>query len=126
MNENKYLNEEKYQKTKKTLITIGCISIIIAITLLVLAITKKTPEMGQDGWFEAETTRSLMFMGAFVFGLMVPMVTFIPAFQRDINAFNAQSTVPVAKEAANEMAPTAGNLAKEVTKGIKEGLNDKE
>lgn len=126
MNENKYLNEEKYQKSKKVLITIGCISIIIAITLLVLAITKKMPEMGQDGWFEAENVRSLMFLGAFIFGLMIPPVIFVIAFSRNINAFNAQSTIPVVKEAANEMAPTAGNLAKEVTKGIKEGLNDKE
>lgn len=124
MEENKYLNEKKYQKIKKTLITIGCISIVIAVTLLVLALTKNVPEMGQDDWFEAGESRMFMLFGAFVFGIIIPMATFMTAFARDINAFNAQSTIPVAKEAVNEMAPTAGNVAKEITKGVKEGLNE--
>ena len=123
-NENQYLNEKKYQKIKKGLITIGIISIVIAIVLLVLALTKKVPDMKEDSWFELETARMFLFMGAFIFGLMIPMIVFPIAFARDINAFNAQSTIPVAKEAVNEMAPTAGNVAKEVSKGIKEGLDE--
>ena len=125
-NENQYLNEAKYKKIKGVLITIGCISIVVAVILLILAITKQVPDMGQDNWFEEQTAKNLLFGGSFVFGLMIPLVVFPMAFARDINAFSAQSTIPVAKETVNEMAPSAGTVAKEVTKGIKEGLNDEE
>ena len=123
---NRYLNEEKYQKIKRTLIIIGCVSMFIAFLLVVLAITIHVPDMSSDEWFAASTTRMFMFMGAFFFGIMVPLVLFPIAFARDINAFNAQGAIPVAKEGIEEMTPTVSNAAKEITKGIKEGLEDKE
>jgi hypothetical protein len=43
---------------------------------------------------------------------------------REIAAFNAQQHMPIAKESAEKMAPTAGKVAKEITKGIKSGLED--
>ena len=55
---------------------------------------------------------------------------FVLAFAkgRHILAFTTQQTMPVAKESIDEMAPTIGNaageIAKGVTKGIKNGLED--
>lgn len=44
--------------------------------------------------------------------------------RREIMAFTAQQVMPVAKEGIDEMAPTIGNAAGEIAKGIKKGLND--
>ena len=48
------------------------------------------------------------------------------AKRREILAFTAQQVMPIAQEGAEKMAPTAGKVAKEVAKGIKEGLRDDE
>ena len=126
MTKTDYLNEEKYQKTKKVLIAIGCTSLVIAAGLLIASFFIKVPSMGEEGWFEAETLQSHLRFSAFPFGLMIPMITFFLAFGREILAFSAQQTIPVTKEAVDEMAPTAGKAAKEIAKGIKEGLKDEE
>lgn len=39
-------------------------------------------------------------------------------------AFTIQQEMPIAKEGIDTMAPTFGNVAKEIAKGIKEGIND--
>lgn len=48
--------------------------------------------------------------------------------RREIMAYTAQQVMPVAKEGIDKISPTiakaTGNIAKEVTKGIKEGLKD--
>lgn len=50
------------------------------------------------------------------------------AKKRHILAFSIQQVMPIAKEGINEMTPTVGNVASEVarniTKGVKEGLNN--
>ncbi len=46
------------------------------------------------------------------------------AKRREIAAFNAQQIMPVAQEGIEKMAPSAGTVAKEISKGIKEGLKD--
>ena len=43
---------------------------------------------------------------------------------RDIMAFTTQQTMPVAQEGIEKMAPTAGKVAKEISKGIEEGKNE--
>lgn len=45
---------------------------------------------------------------------------------REIAAFTTQQAMPIAKEGIDEMAPTIGNAAKEIAKGIKKGLKDEE
>ena len=55
---------------------------------------------------------------------MIPLVTFVTAFQRKFNAFAAQQAMPIAKEGIEKMAPTIGTVGKEVAKGIKEGLEE--
>lgn len=141
MNNKEYLSEEKVQKIKKVLIIIGCVSLIIGIGFLVASFLVKVPAMGDSGWFEAEETKNRLRFLAFPFCLMIPLVTFFLAFRREILAFNIQQTMPVAKEGIDEMAPTIGKagasiakemapvygeVAKEISKGIKEGLKDEE
>ena len=122
--EKEYLNEEKYNKIKKILKTIGFISLSIGVILFVMSLLIRVPEMGQDGWFELESKKDHLRFLSFIFGLMLPMSMFFIAYGREIRAFQAQQVMPVAKEGIEKMAPTAGVVAKEVTKGIKEGLNE--
>lgn len=59
-----------------------------------------------------------------VAGLMLSSFVYMIAKRREIMAFGVQQTMPVAKETIDEMAPSAGNVAKEIAKGIKEGLDE--
>ena len=124
MEKKQYLSEEKYQKIKKILIIIGCISLMIGICLLISSFFVKVPKMSSDGWYEAETKHSLLLFLSIPFGLMIPFAVFSIAFRREIMAFTAQQTMPVAQEGIEKMAPSAGVAAKEIAKGIKEGLED--
>ena len=126
MNEKEYMNEEKYQKTKKTLIKIGKISLGIAFILIVVSFFIRTPELGEEGWFEASTTKSKLRFAAFVFGIFFPMGLFGTAYRREMAAFNAQQVMPIAKEGMDKMAPSIGNTSKEIAKGIREGLAEEQ
>lgn len=57
---------------------------------------------------------------------MISVFVFIFARQRHIVAFQAQQVMPVAKESIDEIAPTIGNAAGEIAKGIKKGLEDED
>ncbi len=46
------------------------------------------------------------------------------ARKRDIMAFEAQQAMPIYREAVDEMAPTMGNAAGEIARGIRRGLNE--
>lgn len=190
----KYLNEEKYQKTKKKLILVAFIFLIIGILgggALILTGNQKTKQnkisiqekldaienkrselekqladksyecnsmdMNDPNWFansskctDEETKLrvelgkldseevSLEHQDGFAFvhyglggmcifvGLIIFFAIFMTAKRREIIAFGAQQVMPVAKEGIEEMAPTVGNAAKEIAKGIKEGLKDEE
>lgn len=58
--------------------------------------------------------------------IMIAIPLFFYANARNMLAFQAQQTIPVAKEGINEMAPTMGNAAHEIAKGIKDGLKDED
>jgi len=64
----------------------------------------------------------MVLMPCLAIGGMIIMM----AKRREIIAFHAQQVVPVGKEVMDEMAPSVGNVAKEISKGIKEGLKDEE
>ena len=65
----------------------------------------------------------------FLLFLGMPMI-FIGAFlllvshMREISAFTTQQQMPIAKESIEKMSPSIGVAAKEITKGVKEGLKD--
>lgn len=71
-------------------------------------------------------SKSSIMFGAFICiaTCMIAGSIFIFAKRRHILAFSAQQVMPVAKEGIDEMAPTIGNAAGEIAKGIKKGLND--
>lgn len=119
-----YLNEEKYNKVKKTLKIIGLIFICIGITLLIISFIIRVPNMSEEGWFEASKAKGLLQGLSFVFGIIIPLPMFFIAYGREIRAFQTQQNMPIAKEGVEKMAPTAGVVAKEITKGVKEGLKE--
>ena len=68
-----------------------------------------------------------MFGGFIIFvSVLVSIVLFVISKRREITAFKVQQEMPIIKEAASEMAPTAGEVSKEIAKGVKEGLEEKE
>lgn len=71
------------------------------------------------------STGSIMF-GSFICiaTCMVSGFIFMIAKRRHILAFQAQQVMPIAKEGIDEMAPTIGNAAGEIAKGLKKGLTD--
>jgi len=198
MEEKKYLNEEKYQKTKGKILALAVVVLILALLigggLIFTGISKmsqvsKTTEatrtvediqeeidklkeeeaslnakqnevFKKDGfseeyysleneleknskkvadlesqqfdmehddinWDKAKYAPFLM-IGGFIClsGCMIAFSIFMFAKRREILAFQAQQVVPVGKEVIEDVAPTAGNFAKEISKGIKEGLNE--
>lgn len=134
MNKNEYLSEEKYQKIKKLLITLGFISLAVGVILLILAILVKVPEetaLGDPNWWgnskvrsDAESKKALLFFFSFVFSIMLPAMLFGTAYKREIGAFTIQQEMPVKQETIEKMAPSVGEAAGTVAKGIKKGLKD--
>jgi len=93
--------------------------------------------------FELSKNTPLFMLGAFIIiaSLMFSASFYVALKRREILAFTAQQVMPVAQEGLEKMAPTIGDItekgmekmtpvigkmAKEITKGIKEGLEDKE
>ncbi len=79
----------------------------------------------KDSISKAKYVPFYMF-GAFIIisSCMISGAIFIFGKRREITAFTAQQVMPVAQEGIEKMAPTIGNAAGELAKGIKKGLND--
>lgn len=58
--------------------------------------------------------------------LMISGFIYTITKRREIMAFSVQQTMPIAKEGIEKMAPTIGNAAGVIAKGIKDGLKDDE
>ncbi len=52
------------------------------------------------------------------------MIRFAVGNQTNIMAYQTQQVMPIAQEKIEKMAPSMGTAAKEIAKGIKEGLSD--
>ena len=145
MDKKEYLNEENYNKTNIKVKKIGNILIIVGLILGALGIgltlfgflgfgsaVSSGIENGQNGM---NASGIFSGFGAFTIGgfLMVPSVPiiviglvlrFLIGNRREITAYTTQQVMPVVQESAEKMAPTAGKVAKELAKGIKEGINE--
>lgn len=55
---------------------------------------------------------------------MIALFVYMIAKRREIAAFSAQQVMPVAQEGMQKMAPSFGNVAKEISKGITEGIQE--
>ena len=142
-----YLTEEKYnqsnnkvKKVGKVLIIIGLILLSIGVILIISGflgfgsqITSGF-ENGQNGINPGGIFSGigLFALGGFLTtpGLFLTMIGLMLRFlignRREISAYTTQQIMPIAQEGINKMAPTIGNAAKEITKGIKEGLESKD
>lgn len=149
---NTYLNEERYQKTKNKLQMLALIILLIGLLggglLLYKGITtekidknalevQQNEEFEQNGYsekyydLEDEIKKDDPKYFYIIFGVVTLVVTgitslsiYITTKKREIAAFGAQQMMPIAQEGIDVMAPTVGNAAKEIAKGIKEGLKD--
>ena len=136
MEDKKYLNEEDYQryntkvkKVGKILLVVGFILLVISIVLIVIGAVG----FGNNALLENEKG-ALGGMGLFAIGSFMSVFSFaiasaggmclMVAHRREITAYTTQQVMPIAKEGAEEMAPTAGKVAEEITKGVKKGLKD--
>lgn len=122
MNNREYLSEEEYQKINKKVGLIGKVLLFIG---TVGFITCSILLFGNFISFESKGLVGFLWVGCFTcigFGLMF----FMRSNSRKITAYMVQQQMPIIKEGTEKMAPTAGAAAKEIAKGIKEGLKDSE
>lgn len=115
MDNNVCLNEEQFQKINKKIRKTGVTLLIVGILLLVIGIVivLQENEFGAVGII-------LGFFSCFI-GLIL---RFFIANQRQMNAYFTQQSIPVAKEGIKQIASSTGVAAKEIAKGIREGLKD--
>lgn len=79
----------------------------------------------------AKNTGGFASKSSIMFGVFICVATCMTSFaifmfakRRKVLAFTAQQVMPIAQEGIEKMAPTMGNAAGEIAKGIKNGLND--
>lgn len=126
MDKKEYLNEEKYQQTNKKVKTAGMVMIIIGAIMflgLLASIIMQSGTLGKDNASLIGLLGIIGVIGLPVLGIGL-FLRFILANQREITAYHLQQQMPVAQEGLEKVAPTVGKVAKEVAKGIKEGLNE--
>ncbi|MEG1457239.1 MAG: hypothetical protein RR228_02415 [Bacilli bacterium] len=74
---------------------------------------------------EINKTKSIGYymVGGFILfaTFIISGALFVTAKKREITAFGVQQAMPVAQEGAEKLAPSIGNIAKEITKGVEEG-----
>lgn len=195
MQEKKYLNEEKYRKTEKTITFIAVLVLIVGLCIGGFLIYKgvakpetskidelkvqletkkqeleskgvnysgfakysdgeaydlkiitdaldpsfdyctfdeyKNNSMTKDYCSAKNITGNLASTPSTMFGVIICIATctiagfmLMIAKRRHFLAFSVQQAMPVVKEGIDEIAPTIGNAAGEIAKGIKKGLND--
>lgn len=145
MEKKEYLTEENYQKsnekvkkTGKTMMLIGAALLVFGIVLCVMgfigfgstadnAVTLGSESIKPSGIFSSmgmigigagiSSTGSLLLFVGFV-------IRFFIGNRREITAYTTQQVMPVAQEGIEKMAPTIGNAAGEIAKGIKKGINE--
>lgn len=150
---NKYLNEEQYQKANKKVKLVGLIILLVGLVLIGFGIFKiiqsnnmNVPKMTESNWFETSKSKNetnfagiaLIMFGVFI-SFIGCTVRFFIGNRREIMAYTAQQVMPVAQEGietiapsvgkagaeiVKEMAPIYGEVAKKISKGIKEGINE--
>ncbi len=123
-NNKEVLNEAQFQKTKKGVNTVGIILIVVGVVMFIAGLIMFGTQIGKDdASFGLLTAGGMLFV--FGFGVIgFGLVALFAGHGREIMAFQTQSAMPVAQEGMEKMAPSAGVAAKEIAKGIKEGINE--
>ena len=124
-NQKEYLNEEKYQKVNKKVNKTGTILLVIGGLMVVSAIVIFIVFIGVlNKPMSAAIGGPLLVFGLALVGFG-GQAKFL-GHAREINAYMTQQQMPVAKEGIEKMAPSVGVAAKEIAKGVKEGLKEDE
>ena len=121
-NKEEYLNEEKFQKTNKKVNAIGIILLTVGgLTLIGIII-------GALGGFIDPYSKYgpiCGVLGVLSFGLFgIGILCFNSSHSRQMSAYMMQQHMPLSQEYMKKMSPTMGTAAKEIAKGVKEGLAD--
>ena len=142
MSTNEFLNEAKYQESALKLKKIGKVLLIIGVIILIVGAFLTVFGFLNFGKSAIDSFNSISLNTNSIFGnfsmvtigiimdsvgsflTMAGFVVTIIAHKREITAFGVQQVMPVAQEGIDKMAPTIGNAAKEISKGIKEGINE--
>ena len=155
MENEKYLSEERYQRTNakvksvgKTLLIIGIILLVAGLIVIILGFVGFGNTF-TNGIQSAETdiaNESQIVKGTFgsigitALGGFINMIGFIltaaggimmiTAHRREITAYTMQQTMPVAQEGIEKITPTVANaaesIAQSISKGIKDGMKDED
>ena len=124
MSQKQYLNEEKYQKMKKIFQTFYLILAIVGIGMVIAGIILLVKNNSVDYINLEKIIACLLILVGVVLTGMSLADLFRHTFTRDIQSYYVQQQMPLAQEGIEKMAPSAGVAAKEISKGIKEGLNE--
>ena len=129
MDNKEYLSEEKYQKTNKGVNKAGIIMLVIGGIMVIISIILIISGFIGFGNSGSMNSFSSFAIGGFllVFGFAIASVggqLFFVIHRREITDYMTQQVMPVSQEGIDKMSPTVGNVAKEITKGIKAGLED--
>ena len=139
MESNEYLNEDKFKKNNKKVKKVGVIVLTIGLIMLIGGIVTVI----KLGVIDNKPTNAgigapfiIIGLGVSIWGLQI---RFLLGNQREISAYMVQQQIPIAQEGmekmapsigkagatiAKEMAPAYGDIAKEISKGIKEGAKE--
>ena len=144
MEKKEYLNEEKYQESNRKIKKVGKIIIIIGLCmmifgaiLIVIGLINAGTEF-TSGLQDSSSINPIGFIGgiggAFIgfsisgTGTIVTVIGLVVRFlignRREIAAYTAQQSMPVAKEEIEKMSPSVGKAAKDVAKGVTEGIEE--
>ena len=137
-NQKELLTEAKYQEVNKAIKIVGIVVLLVGLGMigfgvynLIGAGSMDVPKMGDPEWFDKSSSQSeQQFLGTALcmFGVFVSVVgcliRFVIPNRRAIVAYQAQQMRPVVEEGIQKVAPAAGVAAKEIAKGVKEGLKD--
>lgn len=154
MSETQYLSEERYKSVKLKLQIIALIILVIGIffggLLLYKGININTSDRKKieaqqhqefmqndfsEKYYELEEQlekydSKYIFIGIgsviLIFSGVISLGIFITSKKREINAFYVQQSMPIAQEGIEKISPSVGVAAKEISKGIKEGMKDEE
>lgn len=129
MNNNEYLNEEKYQKTNKKVNKAGLVLLIIGIIILVIALILIISGFISFGTSGSMSSFISFAIGGFmlVFGVAISGAggnLLLMSHRREINAYVAQQGMPIAKESIEQITPTISKSVGTIAKEIKNGLKD--
>lgn len=134
------VNEHAHQKGKKFFVKLGIILdvlagiLLIAGILLLVVANNSTVDMGDENWFNSQTSASGMRIGgmALIMGAVVLFIIsiymYVTAHKREILAYGASTVLPVAddvvKRVADNTAPNIGKAISGIARPVVDSIAD--